>query len=105
MGFDPYADPPYLMMEYVPGTSLREVIQKRPSIADAIAIMKQVLAGLNYAHAQGVVHRDMKPENILIHEGAASDGYEATGCVKITDFGLGRAATQTQMGSIAYALH
>src|SRR3954467_12348744 len=58
MGFDPYSDPPYLVMEYVPGTSLRPLVaQRKLSIADAVAIMKQVLAGLAYAHAQGVVHR------------------------------------------------
>src|SRR6476659_2740305 len=39
MGFDPYADPPYLVMEYVPGTNLRQVIQSRPSIDDSIKIM------------------------------------------------------------------
>jgi serine/threonine protein kinase len=73
MGFDPYAPVPYLTMEYVPGTSLRTLIQARTaSIPDAVAIMQQVLAGLGYAHKQKVVHRDVKPENILIGEG---DGF------------------------------
>jgi serine/threonine protein kinase len=104
MGFDPYADPPYLTMEYVPGTSLRPLIQqKKLGLDDAVAIMKQVLAGLAHAHANGVVHRDMKPENILIHERAAGDGFDAEGVVKVTDFGLGRAATRTTVGSIAYS--
>jgi serine/threonine protein kinase len=103
MGFDPYSDPPYLVMEYVPGTNLRKVIQQRPSIDDAVKIMRQVLAGLAHAHAQGVVHRDIKPENILIHERAAREGYDAQGLVKITDFGLGRAATTAALGSIAYS--
>src|SRR5438552_11640383 len=68
IGFDPYADPPYLTMEYVPGTSLRPLIQKKSLTAnDAVAVMKQVLAGLKYAHANGLVHRDIKPENILGH--------------------------------------
>src|SRR2546423_6451688 len=71
IGFDPYADPPYLVMEYVPGTSLRPLIQnKAVTVAETVAIMRQVLAGLGYAHQQGVVHRDIKPENILIHEDA-----------------------------------
>jgi serine/threonine protein kinase len=65
--------------------------------------MKQVLAGLAYAHKNGVVHRDMKPENILIHERSQKDGYDAEGVVKVTDFGLGRAATKTAVGSIAYS--
>jgi len=103
IGFDPYADPPYLITEYVPGTNLRQLVQQRPSIDDAVKIMQQVLAGLAYAHGQGVVHRDMKPENILIHECAARDGFHAPGAVKITDFGLGRAAARTQIGSIAYS--
>ncbi len=104
MGFDPYADPPYLTMEYVPGTSLRPLIQqKQLRIDDAIAILKQVLAGLSHAHAAGVVHRDIKPENILIHERAATVGYSAEAVVKVTDFGLGRAATKTTVGSIVYS--
>src|SRR4029079_17653617 len=68
IGFDPYADPPYLTMEYVPGTSLRTLISRgKLEAKDAIAIMKSVLAGLSHAHAKGVIHRDVKPENILIH--------------------------------------
>src|SRR3954468_6463167 len=104
IGFDPYADPPYLTMEYVPGTSLRPLIKERKlTIDQSIALMKQVLAGLDYAHNQGIVHRDVKPENILIHERAAIDGYHVDGLVKVTDFGLGRAATKTAVGSIVYS--
>jgi serine/threonine protein kinase len=104
IGFDPYGDPPYLVMEYVPGTDLRALIsQKSITTANAVAIMKHVLAGLSYAHKNGVVHRDMKPENILIHERALKDGFDTEGVVKVTDFGLGRAATKTAVGSIAYS--
>jgi serine/threonine protein kinase len=104
MGFDPYADPPYLTMEYVPGVSLRALISdKSLRIPDAVAIMKQVLAGLSYAHQNGIVHRDIKPENILIHERARSEGYGSEGVVKVTDFGLGRAASKTAVGSIVYS--
>src|ERR1700736_418385 len=64
MGFDPYADPPYLTMEYIPGINLRVLIQQRKTTPqDAVAIMKQVAAGLAYAHKQGLIHRDVKPEN------------------------------------------
>jgi serine/threonine protein kinase len=104
IGFDPYADPPYLTMEYVPGTSLRPLIQRRAlSVADAVSAMRQVLAGLAHAHQRGLVHRDVKPENILVHESAAGDGYHREGLVKVTDFGLGRAATTAAVGSIAYS--
>jgi serine/threonine protein kinase len=49
------------------------------------------------------VHRDVKPENILIHERALTEGFGAEGVVKVTDFGLGRAASELAAGSIAYS--
>ena len=102
--FDPYADPPYLVMEYVPGTSLRPLIEnKMLSPDDAIAILKQILQGMSHAHAKGVIHRDLKPENILIHAKAASVKYAARGAVKITDFGLGRAANLANKESMAFS--
>jgi serine/threonine protein kinase len=104
IGFDPYADPAYLTMEYVPGTSLRPLIKNRDlTIDQSIAVMRQVLAGLDYAHNQGLMHQDVKPENILIHERAAREGYGVEGLVKVTDFGLGRAAASTAVGSIVYS--
>ncbi len=104
IAFDPYADPAYLVTEYVPGGSLRPLIAaKSLSPDDATAVMRQVLAGLKYAHGAGVVHRDVKPENLLVHERAARDGYTAEGVVKVTDFGLGRAATDGAVASIAYS--
>jgi len=102
IGFDPYAATPYLAMEYVPGTSLRQLVRQRVAIPDAVAIMKQVLAGLSYAHANNIIHRDIKPENILIHESAAAAHFATPGLVKVTDFGLGKAAT-VSAGSIAYS--
>jgi serine/threonine protein kinase len=104
IGFDPYAETPYLAMEYVPGSSLRPMIQNKSlSIPDAVAIMRQVLAGLSHAHQNGIVHRDVKPENILVHERAFKEGFATEGLVKVTDFGLGRAAAETSTGSIAYS--
>src|SRR6476661_7399195 len=59
IGFDPYADPAYLAMEYVPGTSLRQLIQNKSlKLDDAVAVMRQILAGLGHAHKQNLVHRD-----------------------------------------------
>lgn len=70
-----------LVMEYVDGSSLREILDKgRLEISKAIEIIMKVLEGLSYAHSKGVIHRDLKPENILI-EGEN---------VKITDFGLAK---------------
>ncbi|HSV15649.1 MAG TPA: serine/threonine-protein kinase [Tepidisphaeraceae bacterium] len=104
MGFDPYAETPYLTMEYIAGSSLRPLIQKRSiNINDTAAIMRQVLAGLGYAHKNGIIHRDIKPENILVHERAFTDGFATEGVVKVTDFGLGKAATNNVVGSIAYS--
>ena len=107
MGFDPYGDPPYLTMEYVPGVSLRPLIKdKKLSPNDAIAIMRQVLAGLKYAHERGLVHRDLKPENILVHERAMRDGFGVEGVIKVAGFGLGKAAAASSaaaINSIAYS--
>ena len=104
LAFDPYAEPAYLATEYVPGGSLRSVIAaKSLSHKDAVAVMQQVLAGLKHAHGRGIVHRDVKPENILVHERAKTDGYAAEGVIKVTDFGLGREAAEGAMASIAYS--
>jgi serine/threonine-protein kinase len=103
IGFDPYAEVPYLTMEFVPGSSLRPFIEKKSlAIPQVVSIMRQVLAGLKYAHDHNVIHRDIKPENILIHERALRDGFNVEGVVKIADFGLGKAAN-IAAGSIAYS--
>jgi serine/threonine protein kinase len=103
IGFDPYAETPYLAMEYIPGTSLRPLIEKKSlAIPQVVSILRQILSGLKYAHEHNVIHRDIKPENILIHERAFTDGFDLEGVVKITDFGLGKAANSA-IGSIAYS--
>ncbi len=105
LGFDPYADPPYLIMEYIPGTSLRTLIAERAlTTQDAVSVLRQILQGLQYAHAHGVVHRDIKPENVLVHERAKKEGLGAEGVVKVTDFGLGKAANLAGQQSIAFSV-
>lgn len=83
MGFDPFADPPYLITEYIAGGDLRRLLSHGPlPVEQAVSIFDQVLQGLVAAHTAGVAHLDLKPSNILIAE---------DGTVKLTDFGLGRA--------------
>jgi serine/threonine protein kinase len=90
-GLDPFADPPYLVMEYVAGKSLRQLLSesKHLSAGDALDMFRQSLLALQTAHRQGVIHRDVKPENILI---------DPKGVVKLTDFGLGRAVEAAASG-------
>ncbi len=102
---DPYADPPYLIMEYIDGPSLREAIdQSKRSfpIESAVAVMRGVLQALAASHEAGLIHRDIKPANLLLQhplEGLSSITERA---VKVTDFGLGGVGgltTQTIMQS------
>jgi beta-lactam-binding protein with PASTA domain/tRNA A-37 threonylcarbamoyl transferase component Bud32 len=94
----------FLVMEYVPGHTVRDLLRTygRLSPADTVAVLEPVAAALAAAHRGGLVHRDVKPENVLI----APDGR-----VKVADFGLARAvATSDQnattagllIGTVAY---
>ncbi len=89
---DPYAEPPYLIMEFVDGPSLREVIDQYEHqfpIGAAIEIMRGVLHALSAAHRQNLIHRDIKPANILLTHPADKLASITASCVKVTDFGLG----------------
>jgi eukaryotic-like serine/threonine-protein kinase len=85
---------PYLVMEYVPGRTLRDVLADRRQLtpAEALAVAEPMLAALAAAHRAGLVHRDVKPENILIGEpDGRTAGRLVNPVVKVADFGLARA--------------
>jgi eukaryotic-like serine/threonine-protein kinase len=85
----------YIVMEYVEGRTLKELIRSRGPcpIQVAIAYTRQILAALRYAHRNGVIHRDIKPHNVIV---------DAEGVVKVTDFGIARAGASqmTEEGAI-----
>jgi serine/threonine protein kinase len=81
---------PYIVMEYVAGGTVGDRLnRRRRSLAtnEALQLLTQLCDGLAHAHAKKLVHRDIKPQNLLLRE---SDG-----CLKITDFGIARAAEET----------
>jgi serine/threonine-protein kinase len=102
----------YIVMEYVEGRSGAQLLQTRGRLGPetSVEIGTQACAGLDYAHRQGIIHRDVKPGNLMVIGGPAarrnSGGHEPpTGhmTVKLTDFGIARAAEQTrltQVGSV-----
>ena len=109
IGLDPYAAIPYLVMEFVDGRSLRQMIVEYPQgvpVRTAQNIICGILRALQHAHENSVIHRDIKPENILIAGGASKPAEQiAIDDVKVTDFGLGRvgevtAASILQSGSL-----
>ena len=92
----------YLVMEYVDGKNLKQLIKRRNklSLPEVIDIMKQLTDGIAHAHDSFIIHRDIKPQNMLILD---------NGLVKITDFGIAVALNNTQltqtnsvMGSVHY---
>ena len=90
----------YIVMELVDGITLKKYIEKksRLSVKEAVSIAIQVAMGLEAAHNNGIIHRDIKPQNIMISR---------DGKVKVTDFGIAKAATSNTitsnvMGSVHY---
>jgi beta-lactam-binding protein with PASTA domain len=91
----------YIAMEYLPGGTLKDRIMRKGALParTAAAVALQIAEALQAAHERGVIHRDIKPHNILITE---------SGDVKVTDFGIARAAsssTMTRTGSILGTAH
>jgi serine/threonine protein kinase len=92
----------YIVMEYVEGRSGAQILQRHgplePEIAAELGV--QACSGLDYAHRRGIIHRDVKPGNLMVFGGPVGGG-EMT--VKLTDFGIARAMEQTritQVGSV-----
>ena len=91
----------YLTMEYLPGRTLRQVLVERGALTpkETYRVMEPVLDALAAAHRAGIVHRDVKPENVILTD---------DGRVKVADFGLARAATSSNatqgvlLGTVAY---
>ncbi len=81
---------PYVAMEYVEGRTLRDILRERGKLdwPEAKALLRQVALGLGAAHAVGVVHRDVKPSNILV---------TVDGTAKLVDFGIARALDLTRL--------
>ncbi|MBQ6450780.1 MAG: Stk1 family PASTA domain-containing Ser/Thr kinase [Solobacterium sp.] len=92
----------YIVMEYVPGKTLKQIIRDRGALLkeEAVDIMKQLVSGTAEAHRRGIIHRDIKPQNVIVR----SDG-----SIKILDFGIALAKGSMQltqannvMGSVHY---
>ena len=92
----------YIVMEYIKGKTLKQLIKKRGALtlSECIDIMLQLTDGVNIAHSSYIIHRDLKPQNIMIQD---------NGEIKITDFGIAMALNNTQltqtnsvMGSVHY---
>jgi len=96
-----YEDTHYIVMEYVDGTTLKEKIRQEGAlpVSAALEIATRIAEALEHAHQNGIIHRDIKPHNILL---------SANGRVKVADFGIARAATGvtlTHTGSMIGSAH
>jgi serine/threonine-protein kinase len=95
-GSDVHSGRQFIVMEYVDGHSCAELLRDRGPMPprDAVEILTQACRGLDYAHRNGVVHRDVKPGNLMVN---------TDGVVKLADFGIAKAAEQsdiTKVGSV-----
>ncbi|MDW7981240.1 MAG: protein kinase [Thermomicrobium sp.] len=88
---------PYIVMEYVPGKTLKRLILERAPfpLEEAVQIVRQVAAALDFAHHHGLVHRDIKPQNILVDE---------RGFVKVTDFGIAKGLSDVSLTEAGFGM-
>ncbi len=99
----------YIVMEYVDGGSLKDLLKARGGklpVATALRLVRGVAQGLAYAHRMNLVHRDIKPGNILLSRGAAGgDGGEDGALIpKLVDFGLARAGAESDMSLSGFGM-
>src|SRR5260370_41835625 len=89
---------PYFSMDYIEGSTLRSVVERRKSLTyeDAISIVVEICRAVAHAHSEGIIHRDLTPENVMI---------DTEGDVFVMDFGLARAAEDTSLTQPALTLH
>ena len=82
----------YIVMEYVRGRTLKQLISQRGALhkEEAVEIMKQLVSAISAAHENNIIHRDIKPQNVLVKD---------DGTVKITDFGIALANDAVQLTS------
>ncbi len=88
----------YIAMQLLEGRSLKEMIDQRPTPEQAVGLIRQVLEAAGFAHRHGVVHRDLKPQNVIVDD---------EGVATVTDFGIARAGVSeiTQAGSVMGTPH
>jgi eukaryotic-like serine/threonine-protein kinase len=90
-GQDPDSERHYIVMEYVDGPSCADLLRehKQLGVEETVRMLRDACQGLEYAHRAGVVHRDVKPGNLLVAN--------ETGLTKLADFGIAKAAEQTRI--------
>ena len=106
IGLNTQHDPPYFIMEFVDGKNLRQFMQDEGILPPpyAIDIAVQMLEALSHAHSNGIVHKDVKPENILVEKKrvtVAKDHKALLHYVKITDLGLGKMPDNLRQSEMA----
>jgi serine/threonine protein kinase len=94
------ADRPFIVMELVRGDTLEDVLEREGALdtARTVAVGSQVLGALHAAHRRGLVHRDVKPANILLPGGVVPTRAEQLPGVKLADFGIAKAMTDATVG-------